>query len=159
MKNVFCKIFILLCIFSLYTQIKLMKTEKNKNNNENKLTLSTENNNFKINLMNIKKTNNVNKDLNLKKDKKNTYTVFIQAKNFLSNKFKKLKIEKKINRLSRFLWSLLLVIIVTVVVFFFIKSSIDWATSSRQELNKLKDQRMRDVTEILNNQLYNSIEN
>jgi predicted PurR-regulated permease PerM len=136
-----------------------MKTEKNKNNNENKLTLSTENNNFKINLMNIKKTNNVNKDLNLKKDKKNTYTVFIQAKNFLSNKFKKLKIEKKINRLSRFLWSLLLVIIVTVIVFFFIKSSIDWATSSRQELNKLKDQRMRDVTEILNNQLYNSIEN
>jgi len=156
MKNVFCKIFILLCIFSLYTQIKLMKTEKNKNNNKNKLSLSTENNNFKINLMNIKKNDN---ELNLKKNKKNTYTVFIQAKNFLSNKFKKLKIEKKINRLSRFLWSLLLVIIVTVVVFFFIKSSIDWATSSRQELNKLKDQRMRDVTEILNNQLYNSIEN
>jgi len=140
MKKFFFKIFILLCIFSLFTQIKIMKSEKKKNNNYN---------NQKKNLVSTNKLNS----------NKNNKSVFIQTKNFLSNKFKKIKIEKKINRLSRFLWSLLLVIIVTIIVFFFIKSSIDWATSSRQELNKLKDQRMRDVTEILNNQLYNSIEN
>ena len=140
MKKFFFKIFILLCIFSLFTQIKIKKSEKKKNNNYN---------NQKKNLVSTNKLNS----------NKNNKSVFIQTKNFLSNKFKKIKIEKKINRLSRFLWSLLLVIIVTIIVFFFIKSSIDWATSSRQELNKLKDQRMRDVTEILNNQLYNSIEN
>jgi CBS domain containing-hemolysin-like protein len=147
MKKLFCKIFILLSIFTLFTQIKLMKSEKKKINNYNQ----------KINLVN---SNKISKNIlySNKKDKSN-YTIFIQTKNYLSNKIKKLKIEKKINRLSRFLWSLLLVIIVTIIVFFFIKSSIDWATSSRQELNKLKDQRMRDVTEILNNQLYNSIEN
>ena len=124
-----------------------MKSEKKKINNYNQ----------KINLVN---SNKISKNIlySNKKDKSN-YTIFIQTKNYLSNKIKKLKIEKTINRLSRFLWSLLLVIIVTIIVFFFIKSSIDWATSSRQELNKLKDQRMRDVTEILNNQLYNSIEN
>jgi predicted PurR-regulated permease PerM len=124
-----------------------MKSEKKKINNYNQ----------KINLVN---SNKISKNIlySNKKDKSN-YTIFIQTKYYLSNKIKKLKIEKKINRLSRFLWSLLLVIIVTIIVFFFIKSSIDWATSSRQELNKLKDQRMRDVTEILNNQLYNSIEN
>ena len=140
MKKFFFKIFILLCIFSLFTQIKIMKSEKKKNNNYNNQK------------KNLDSTNKLNSN-------KNNKSVFIQTKNFLSNKFKKIKIEKKINRLSRFLWSLLLVIIVTIIVFFFIKSSIDWATSSRQELNKLKDQRMRDVTEILNNQLYNSIEN
>ena len=140
MKKFFFKIFILLCIFSLFTQIKIMKSEKKKNNNYN---------NQKKNLVSTNKLNS----------NKNNKSVLIETKNFLSNKFKKIKIEKKINRLSRFLWSLLLVIIVTIIVFFFIKSSIDWATSSRQELNKLKDQRMRDVTEILNNQLYNSIEN
>jgi len=148
MKKLFCKIFILLSIFTLFTQIKLMKLEKKKNNNYN---------NKKLNLVN---TNKISKNiLHSNKKNKSNYTIFIQTKNYLSNKIKKLKIEKKINRLSRFLWSLLLVIIVTIIVFFFIKSSIDWATSSRQELNKLKDQRMRDVTEILNNQLYNSIEN
>ena len=147
MKKLYYKIFILLSIFTLFTQIKLMKSEKKKINNYNQ----------KINLVN---SNKISKNIlySNKKDKSN-YTIFIQTKNYLSNKIKKLKIEKKINRLSRFLWSLLLVIIVTIIVFFFIKSSIDWATSSRQELNKLKDQRMRDVTEILNNQLYNSIEN
>ena len=147
MKKLFCKIFILLSIFTLFTQIKLMKSEKKKINNYNQ----------KINLVN---SNKISKNIlySNKKDKSN-YTIFIQTKNYSSNEIKKLKIEKKINRLSRFLWSLLLVIIVTIIVFFFIKSSIDWATSSRQELNKLKDQRMRDVTEILNNQLYNSIEN
>ena len=35
MKKFFFKIFILLCIFSLFTQVKLNKLEKKKNNNYN----------------------------------------------------------------------------------------------------------------------------
>lgn len=55
----------------------------------------------------------------------------------------------KSNRLTRFVWAFLLMIIVSIAIFFLVKYSIDWATSSRNELNKLKDQKLKEVTDFL----------
>lgn len=53
------------------------------------------------------------------------------------------------NRLTRFIWALLMVLIFSIAVFFFVKYSIDWATASKTELNKLKDQKLREITDAL----------
>ena len=53
------------------------------------------------------------------------------------------------NRLTRFIWASLMVLIFSIAVFFFVKYSIDWATASKTELNKLKDQKLREITDAL----------
>lgn len=53
------------------------------------------------------------------------------------------------HRISRLLWSLVIVLIVSLSIFFLVKYSIDWATSSKTEINKQKDQRLRDIAEFL----------
>ena len=42
-----------------------------------------------------------------------------------------------------------MVLIFSLAVFFFVKFSIDWATASKTELNKLKDQKLREITDAL----------
>ena len=74
-----------------------------------------------------------------------------------SSFFSFLQEENKKNRLSRFIWALIFVIIFTVGLFFIVKNSVDWANMSRGELNKMKDQRMREITELLNNEFKTGI--
>lgn len=57
--------------------------------------------------------------------------------------------EKKENRLTRFIWSFLMVLIFSISIFFFVKYSIDWATASKTELNKMKDLKLREITDII----------
>lgn len=61
------------------------------------------------------------------------------------------KKENKYKRLYRFLWAFLLVIIFSIALFFLVKYSIDWATSGKNEINKQKEQKFREVTEVIFN--------
>lgn len=54
---------------------------------------------------------------------------------------------EKNKRLIRFLFSLVLVVIFIIGLFFLVKYSIDWATSGKNEINKLREQKLREVTE------------
>ena len=58
---------------------------------------------------------------------------------------------RKENRLTRFIIALFLMIIFSLAIFFIVKYSIDWATSSRRELNQLKEKKLREVTDLLLN--------
>ena len=91
-----------------------------------------------------------NKLLKSKNNKKNNKKEESSFFNFLQQDNKK-------NRLSRFIWALIFVIIFTVGLFFIVKNSVDWANMSRGELNKMKDQRMREITELLNNEFKTGI--
>ena len=88
--------------------------------------------------------------LESKKNKKN-------IKKEKTSFFSFLEEENKKNRLSRFIWAFIFVIIFTVGLFFIVKNSVDWANMSRGELNKMKDQRMREITELLNNEFKTGI--
>ena len=82
-----------------------------------------------------------------KKEKKKNRFVQISSK---SKKFYSyIFAEKKENRLTRFIWSFLMVLVFSISIFFFVKYSIDWATASKTELNKMKDQKLREITDIL----------
>lgn len=61
------------------------------------------------------------------------------------------KSENKHKRLIRFIWAIFLVIIFSLALFFLVKYSIDWATSGKNEINKMKEQKFREVTEIIFN--------
>jgi translation elongation factor EF-1alpha len=50
------------------------------------------------------------------------------------------------NRLFRFLGAFLIVLVQSLGCFLFIKSSVDWATASQTELNKIKMTQFEDVT-------------
>ena len=118
---------------------KNLKQELNENEIDDIITKSKQINN------NITKTHY---------DKENVFELISSILNNLDsieNKLLKSKNNKK-NRLSRFIWALIFVIIFTVGLFFIVKNSVDWANMSRGELNKMKDQRMREITELLNNE-------
>lgn len=79
-------------------------------------------------------------------------TSFNEIKSSIDNTTKiSNKIDRPTNdqRISRLLWSLLIVLIVSIAIFFLVKYSIDWATSSKTEINKQKEQRLRDIAEFL----------
>ena len=42
-----------------------------------------------------------------------------------------------------------MVLVFSISIFLFVKYSIDWATASKTELNKMKDQKLREITDIL----------
>lgn len=57
----------------------------------------------------------------------------------------------KDKRLIRFIWAIFLVLIFSISLFFLVKSSIDWATNGKNEINKAKEQKLREVTEVIFN--------
>ena len=60
--------------------------------------------------------------------------------------------EQTTNRLIQFLWALLLVFLFSLFCFFFVKYSVDWATTSKTELNRQNDMKLREITEQINSQ-------
>ena len=48
-------------------------------------------------------------------------------------------LEESRNRLVRLVWSIVLVLVISALCFVFVKTSIDWAQNSKQELNKMPD--------------------
>ena len=168
MKSLPLKIFCFALILTFNFVLSVNKKNKNnlglnsqklnlKNRNDNKITKKTKNKEkenaekigIRISLIS-KEIDLLEKEINdFKKNKKN------KNKNSNNNKksfFNFLQAEKQKNRLTRFIWALLFVILFTVGLFFIVKSSVDWATRSKGELNKLKDQRMREITDLLNNE-------
>ncbi len=165
MKRLPLKIFCFALILTFNFVLSVNKKNKNnlglnsqklnlKNKNENKITKKSKNKEkenaekigIRISLIS-KEIDLLEKEINDFKKNKN--------KNSNNNKttfFNFLQAEKQKNRLTRFIWALLFVILFTVGLFFIVKSSVDWATRSKGELNKLKDQRMREITDLLNNE-------
>ena len=168
-------------LFALILTSNFALSIKNKKKVKSNLELqNTKNKNLKQELNEkelddiIKKTQQINNNINKKDyDKENVYELITSILNYLnsientllkSKKNKKnnkkeessffnfLQQDNKKNRLSRFIWALIFVIIFTVGLFFIVKNSVDWANMSRGELNKMKDQRMREITELLNNE-------
>jgi hypothetical protein len=58
--------------------------------------------------------------------------------------------EQETNRLVRFIWAFLIVMLSSVGCFLCVKGSIDWATNSQTELNKMKDAQLRAISEEIN---------
>ena len=58
--------------------------------------------------------------------------------------------EQTTNRFMRFVWASLIVLITSIACFLLVKGSIDWATSSKTELNKLKANQLEEVTKEIN---------
>ena len=59
-------------------------------------------------------------------------------------------LEESRNRLVRLIWSVVIVLIISALCFVFVKTSIDWAQSSKQELNKMKENHFRAITDDIN---------
>ena len=98
----------------------------------------------------------VNVDNNKNKEQKKAS--FIQTTNkrettkaIVNEHIEEAKGNRKENRLTRFIIALFLMIIFSLAIFFIVKYSIDWATSSRRELNQLKEKKLREVTDLLLN--------
>jgi hypothetical protein len=82
--------------------------------------------------------------------------------NFLQTKFSNVSflrdseytmfVEEKPNRLVRFFLAMLIVLITTTMCYLLIKSSVDWATMSKIELNKLKANKLEEITRTINDQ-------
>ena len=173
-------------LFALILTSNLALSIKNKKKVKSNLELqNTKNKNLKQEL-NENEINNIiqkSKEINnnVSKDefnKENVYELITSILNYLnsientllksknnkknnkkeeSSFYSFLQEENKKNRLSRFIWALIFVIIFTVGLFFIVKNSVDWANMSRGELNKMKDQRMREITELLNNEFKTGI--
>jgi len=54
------------------------------------------------------------------------------------------------NRFVRFIWAFLIVLVSSIACFLCVKGSIDWATSSQTELNKMRDAQLRSISEDIN---------
>ena len=128
----------------------IIQKSKEINNNVSKDEFNKEN---VYELLSILLTNLNSMESKLLESKKNKKNIKKEKTSFFSF----LEEENKKNRLSRFIWAFILVIIFTVGLFFIVKNSVDWANMSRGELNKMKDQRMREITELLNNEFKTGI--
>lgn len=58
--------------------------------------------------------------------------------------------EQSSNRLTRFIWAMLIVVFSSIACFLCVKGSIDWATASQTELNKMKDAQLRAICDEIN---------
>ena len=68
----------------------------------------------------------------------------------LQNKSAFILAEQTTNRLARFFYAFGLLLLATIATFLCIKGSIDWATNSQTELNKMKDAQYRFIAEEIN---------
>jgi hypothetical protein len=59
-------------------------------------------------------------------------------------------IEKPENRLKRLIFALLILVAASLLCFFLFQASIDWAASSRMELNKLREANLRTISDGIN---------
>jgi hypothetical protein len=66
------------------------------------------------------------------------------------NKSYFLLLEESRNRLVRLVWSIVIVLAISALCFVFVKNSIDWAQNSKQELNKMKENHFRSITDDIN---------
>ncbi len=66
------------------------------------------------------------------------------------NKSYLLLLQENSNRTSRCLIAILMVIILSIGCFMFVKASIEWAQYSKQELNKIKDNKLKIITDEIN---------
>jgi hypothetical protein len=86
--------------------------------------------------------------------KKNIRPVLVQNK--LSSDLHKVNksyfilLEESGNRLVRLVWSIVLVLAISALCFIFVKTSIDWAQNSKQELNRIKENHFRAITDDIN---------
>ena len=83
----------------------------------------------------------ISSNLNFNKINRNTFILLQETK----------------NRLLRMIWAFLLVLLISAICFVLVKSSIDWvnifiiqAQNSKQELNKMKDNRLRAIADDIN---------
>ncbi|MCQ2818848.1 MAG: hypothetical protein MJ252_16405 [archaeon] len=56
---------------------------------------------------------------------------------------------KSTKRLIRFIWAILLVLLFSLSLFFLVKYSIDWATNGKTEINKTREEKLKEVTEVI----------
>jgi hypothetical protein len=86
--------------------------------------------------------------------KKNIRPVLIQTKLTPDldkvNKSYFVLLEESRNRLVRLVWSIVLVLVISALCFVFVKTSIDWAQNSKQELNKMRENHFRAITDDIN---------
>lgn len=60
-------------------------------------------------------------------------------------------IQVKTNRGLRFLYAFALLIASSIICFLIVKSTVDWATYSKSELNRYRDARTKHIADMINN--------
>lgn len=120
---------------------------------QEKLLIKSGNENFKnkennsYNSINVETTliqEKKNKVINFSKDNFSTNLIQLGSFNGLNRVF------DKPNKGARFLISFTLLLITSVISFLLVKSSVDWATNSKTELNRFREEKAKYLSDLIN---------